>query len=726
MRRLVLSATFVLLSVATPAEAPAASPPVHRLPELHVVDIMPVESERAPAAASILNAETIARLRPLTLHDALRFLPGVRTIDDDVSGRRSGISVRGAPARRSRKVLLLEDGTPINAATYLDPSAHYTPPMERLARVEVLKGSGHVRHGPINNHGILNFRSVGPTTRPETVLELAAGNFDTFKRHVRHTRTDGRLGTVLSYTGFRADGVFDVEDTRFEDFHGSVRWAGPEGDELRLAATFFHERSHYDESNLTPQEYAIAPRVKRGRFGQEFNTFALNHWKLDLVHRKRLHENWTLASKLFATEFDRPRFTVEPGDTPVGELPRITPSEPFDATLGLGQMISRDRAYRTFGAELQVTHRRSAGERDQRLAHEWQVGLRVERQRLSDRRTAGEPGEVLHESNRGVRTRDEAYIGEAASVFLLDQMQWDQWTLTPGVRVERYTQSKQRHALPADPGPHVPRMEDRTTLALPAVTLLHDSDTTQVFASIGRGYTPAFARTAVGFPLEPETGINTQIGVRRQPAPGIAFEVSLFNNRIRNTVVQMPFTLDQRDIYLNSEDSVSRGFDLWLEGRRKADRAGGLRPFAELAYGYVDARFTRGLVDGKRVPEVPRHAGNLTLGVERGAWEASVTLSHFGGFYTDPANTRELTLADEDGALLGPDDQIEIREPVVFGYVPSHALLSARISWARGSTGPVFWLQGRNLTNRLYLADLQNGARPGAARTITGGVTLRF
>ena len=84
------------------------------LPALDVRSLVPTSVEGMPGAASVLTRDQIDVYKPYTLHDALDFVPGVRTIDDDVLGRRSGIGVRGAPPRRSRKVLLLEDGTPIN------------------------------------------------------------------------------------------------------------------------------------------------------------------------------------------------------------------------------------------------------------------------------------------------------------------------------------------------------------------------------------------------------------------------------------------------------------------------------------------------------------------------------------------------------------------------------------------------------------------------------------
>jgi Fe(3+) dicitrate transport protein len=127
------------------------------------------------------------------------------------------------------------------------------------------------------------------------------------------------------------------------------------------------------------------------------------------------------------------------------------------------------------------------------------------------------------------------------------------------------------------------------------------------------------------------------------------------------------------------------------------------------------------------VPEVPLHTGSLTLGLEHASgWHISATLTHMDSFFTDPANTRDPILTDEDGERLGPDDVIDLREPIVLGAVPSRTLLSARASYAIPNTPVTLWVQGRNLTDKLYISDYSNGLRPGASRTVIGGVTIRF
>jgi len=713
-----LTAFLLLRGDGRDAAAQDSQPPAIAV-SVDVEEVVPDEVQRTPGAVAVLTSDDLLAFRPYTLHDAFLFTAGVRTIDDDVLGRRSGIGIRGAPSRRSRKTMLLEDGTPINASAYLDPSAHYTPPMERLERVDVLKGTGHVLHGPLNNHGVINFRNKQPTLEPQTTVDLGVGNLGTFKRHLMHQRTDGPVGLVLAYTGATADGAFDVERQQYDDLFGSVDWRLNPKHRLGFSSTFFRERSNYDESNLTVEEFAVAPRTKAGRFGQELNTMAVNYRKFDLVHSFTAPGGIASSTKVFATDLDRPRFTVDPGESPIALLPAVSPEDPFRPGVE-GQMVSRDRHYRTVGVENRMERSITAGQMLQ-----W--GARVERHLFDDRRTSGGIGEVLDEGHRGTYVRDEAYRSSAVSAFFQDVVRAGAWVVTPGARVEYYTQTKERRPsidLPSG----APLEDDANTLVLPSLSVLYGGwRGAQMFANVGRGYTPAFARTAADFPLVPETGINSQIGLRSSAIKGTALEAAVFYNRISDTVVQLPFTIDNQNIFLNSEDSRSLGVDASLRVNSASFTSSPYNVFGLLAWNYTEATFTAGLVEGNRVPEVPRHAGSVTVGLEhRAGWRVNATVSYFGRFFTDPANVDAWTLANEDGEILEPDDDFDLREPIVLGSVPSRTLLAASASGPIPGAPLTWYIQGRNLMDRLYVTDLANGLRPGAARTISTWVRFEF
>lgn len=433
-------ATLLLAVIALPSLASVADTApeeTHVLDTLVVTGLLPDRLARTPGAGSVLLAEEIERLRPGNLHEAAAFVPGLRAIDDDASGRRAGIGLRAAPARRSRKVLLLEDHVPVNGATYLDPSTHYTPPLDRLERVEVLKGAGHLRHAPLNNHGVVNFRNLRPTATPGTLVRVAGGELGTARFHARHSGREGPLGLVFAYTTERADGGFDLERMRFQDFHVAAEWQATPDDQLALSLTHFRERSRYDESNLTPAEYALAPRRKAGRFGQEYNAFALDLWRARLAHLHRTNSGLALETTLHLSHLDRPRVTVDGGESPVAALPSLEPDAPFDPAAGTGRMLGRLRHYRTVGLESLLT---SPPATDRSPPRAWMLGLGLDRQFLDDRRSTGRAGRVLTPSSPGPITRHEAYQATAVSAFAEETRRFGPWSLSVGARVEHYTQ----------------------------------------------------------------------------------------------------------------------------------------------------------------------------------------------------------------------------------------------------------------------------------------------
>lgn len=698
----ITSAAVTDLHVALPL------PAVHESVTVTGIDVRslrPEGVEGTPGAAGTLRAPDIRHYRPDSVHEALGWLPGVRTIDDDALGRRAGIGVRGSPPRRSRRVLLLEDGVPINAATYLDPSTHYTPPLERLDRIDVLKGAGQIVHGPLNNHGIVNFRTAQPTAAPATVVEGALGSRSTVRRHVMHTRTVGRAGIVLAYSGVNADGVFDSEAHQYDDAFGSVTWAISPRQEVGGSLTWFRERSHYDERNLTVAEFAAHPRSKlRLGEGAEFNLMAVNYVKGHVTHRLRPSDLVTITSHVFATDLDRPRFESRSGG-------------PMNAD---GYMRGHERRYGTAGGAIRAEWTRPGPVRTT-----WEAGLRSERQWFDNRNTVGAVGEILGTGTRGRLVardgvayredgRQETLEAWAVSGFVQSAVAIGRVTVTPGVRLERYSQSR---TVDFRPGAVTPRREsDMRTLLLPGIGVRYPAGPlTDIHAGVHRGYSPAIARTE-DFPLVPETGLDMQVGLRTRRLPGLTLDVAAFANRLENTLIKRTFTdAFGANIFVNSGGSHVRGVDIGARVDSQPITGSRLNAFLHLVYGLAEARFTEGPARGHRVPEVSRHFGRVSAGLEHAAgWSLSATVAHAGSFFTDEANTLALWAPD-------PDERLEI-----VGVVPGHTVLSARGSALVPGTRLTLWMQGRNLANRLYISDVQDGLRPGPGRTVSAGLRFAF
>jgi Fe(3+) dicitrate transport protein len=128
------------------------------------------DARRVVGSAHVVDAATLERFEVDDVHRALRAAPGVYVRDEDGSGLRPNIGMRGASSDRSAKVTLLEDGVLFAPAPYAAPAAYYFPLTTRVVGIEIWKGPAAIRQGPHTVGGALNLR-----TRPVPVDGVVGG-----------------------------------------------------------------------------------------------------------------------------------------------------------------------------------------------------------------------------------------------------------------------------------------------------------------------------------------------------------------------------------------------------------------------------------------------------------------------------------------------------------------------------------------------------------------------
>ncbi|MDX2307542.1 MAG: TonB-dependent receptor [Hyphomicrobium sp.] len=247
--------------------------------------LLPSNLDGFSSAASNVSPEVLAANKPSTVNEALTRVPGVIVINDDAAAHHGGVALRGSPARRSRKVLVMEDGHPVNLALWLDPSVHYWGPVDRFESIEVLRGSV-ITHGPNNNFGVVNARNLSPFGPNETVISSAIGftktrrgsyaeaeEFDaedvedgapvpfgeatskgdetdlSGRWHIHTRQQVENVGMVFSYTGEDLQGAWDAERLKANDFYGALGFRGSSQDVV-VSLSYARQRDTYDEQNF--------------------------------------------------------------------------------------------------------------------------------------------------------------------------------------------------------------------------------------------------------------------------------------------------------------------------------------------------------------------------------------------------------------------------------------------------------------------------------------------
>ena len=439
------------------------------------------------SAASRVTRQQIDEQEPLTTNDILSRVPGVAIVNDDGLGRHGGISIRGTPARRSRKIAVLEDGRFINQSIWLDPSSHYVPPPDRIESVEVLRGTVIV-YGPNNNSGVVNFRNLSPFGPSESVVSGQGGwvslgghnpdpsEFDgplsavddssAAKWHVHTRHSTGNWGLVLSYTGANAQGAWDSERLRYHDFYGALGWKGEKSD-FTFTTVYFAQRDNYDESNFEGEDDDPGGAVER-LFLKDikhcktcFNPASiLNEYNADVllmqgIYNYYVNQDTTVSARVYGQIVDRARFFNLEGSDPRAAEDDFSPIIIDDdgelaAVTAEGAMEGRYRTFDHIGSEIRTEFANRPflfG-----LSQNVQAGVRFEHHEFTDQSFLGRQGQILDGfDKRGLDVWNREFTADAFSAFLQSDIAVnDRLNVVPGLRLENYHISRQTNVLTVD------------------------------------------------------------------------------------------------------------------------------------------------------------------------------------------------------------------------------------------------------------------------------------
>ncbi|MFA7627462.1 MAG: TonB-dependent receptor plug domain-containing protein, partial [Candidatus Kapaibacterium sp.] len=146
---------IICVSIMTAAEKDSLKS--YEIPNVSIIGDRSEQLGSIPGSAVIISSEQLRNMRSLSGNQVLRTVTGVNVVDEEGAGLRMNMGIRGLDPDRSRALLVLEDGIPVALAPYGEPEMYYTPSIDRMSSIEVLKGSGSIIHGPQTIGGVLNY-----------------------------------------------------------------------------------------------------------------------------------------------------------------------------------------------------------------------------------------------------------------------------------------------------------------------------------------------------------------------------------------------------------------------------------------------------------------------------------------------------------------------------------------------------------------------------------------
>ena len=703
-------------------------------------------------------------------------MPGVAIVNDDGLGRHGGISIRGTPARRSRKVLVMEDGRSINQSLYLDPSTHYTPPPDRIESVEVLRGTV-ITYGPNNNSGVVNFRNIQPFGPNESVVKASGGlgGHDATLWHAHTRQTSGNWGIVLSYSGANAEGAWNTERLRYNDFYAAIGWRGIQSD-FTFSAVDFAQRDNYDESNFEGDDDDRLGQVEKDFFKRIkhckscFNpASALNEYNADLVllqgvYNYYVNQDTTVSARVYGQLLERGRFFNIEGEDPRAQETSFSPVINGDEFfIPEGSMEGRLRIFDNIGTELRTEFANRPflfG-----LQQDLQVGVRYEHHEFTDQSFVGRQGQVLDGfDSRGLYYWNRDFTADAFSAFLqTDVSVTERLNVVPGVRLESYRVTRLTKAIAGDDdeeenceapdgtplfdGEECVIVEEFSddpfkesfspTHLLPGAAFAYGFGAKKNAADLGskslqpaakpqyestvyggyhRGLTMGVLRETT-FPPGDELGDNFQIGLRSVALKGITFDVAGFHQRIQDYQIAAAVTTVAGDTVFSLIDEVHvNGFEAYSRLDTRPYTGWKLNPYLEGSFTLADNKIEKGeSEDGFSV------AGNYVPEVPREVAYLTAGIESTAGWNASVSWIyRGAFFTDVENTPFAGDPEGEN------GEVPSVWLLAARANYTIPNTNAVIFISGENLTDELYITDREDGLKPGIGRTVILGAKYKW
>ena len=654
------------------------------LPSINVIDRQEGEASSIPGAIDIISPEEMEMIQPASLQDALKTVPGVNARDEEGYGAIPNIGIRGLSPNRSTKVLILEDGAPIQPSLFLSNASYYSPPVERISSIEVLKGATGLRYGPNTIGGVINYQSKTPLkdgivkgklgSHGYRLLELEAGTSSEQKS------MGGGINLITSEAnGFRNNGY------RMNDILVKGGMAIGQSQWLGLKLTRYENEINTSYVGLRPDEFIHTPTKNPAPDDQ----FLSNRTSFDINHELEIDTSTKLKTLMYWSQLERNFWRRD-----VASKTRQGTS--FVDCGGTAYCVTgRNRNFDMLGIDSRLfTNYQAFG-----IQNESEIGIRLHSETMSNKTERSNAGP---RARTGVITGNENNDAKAVALYLQNRFLFtDQFAVTPGVRVESYRQNRKNEMN------GVQGQANNTELVPGIGATWQLAPELQLYSSVYKGFAPAMISAAISGDgvdqkLDAERSMNIEFGFRGQAQKwtyeGAAFRMD-FSNQIVNQALSGGISKT------NGGQSLHQG----AEGALGYAITSAWSVLANATYIPV-AEFKGGALGpiGNRIPYTPKLTGNLGLNYSKDGLKSFLNAYHVSSQYADSANTVQ---ESNDGTK---------------GLIPSFTTLNWSIVYSPQKDLKLFGVV-RNLFDKKFISGRSpDGIFPGAERNFELGLAYQF
>ncbi|CAN4270402.1 FecA Outer membrane receptor for Fe3+-dicitrate [Methylophilaceae bacterium] len=659
------------------------------LPRINVIGGDEQAISKLPGSVAVIEKEALALKQPLSTQDALKAVPGIVIREEEGYGFIPNIGMRGLNPNRSQKLLVLEDGVPVAPGLFLANESYYSPRIERMQSIEVLKGAAGLRYGPTTIGGVINYKTKDPQEGIKITAKTGSHGYGLLGIDAggisESADTIAGISAITSRgDGFRHNG-FDMNDI-------VLKGGRQLNDNQWLSAKFTHydnevntsyvglrtnEFRNNPDKNPAPNDYFITDR----------ESFDINHeWHISSAIKLNTLMYWTQLSRDFW------RRDVQSKNA------NGTAFKNCDASQYC--MTGRNRDFEMMGVDsrLLIEHN-SFG-----LRNDTEIGVRLHSDHMNNLT-------VRSKIDPNARTGDltDSVTEKATGLALYVQNRFEltqHLALTPGLRMEKYQQKRSIHEL--DNVPKNINGTAKNTEFMPGLGATWQvMPHAQVFAGAFKGFSPAMTATAISSDgvdqqLDAERSINYEIGLRGAMQK-LSYEATAFHMDFDNQIINQ--TLSAGVASANGGKTLNQGLEFALA----YDIGSGWQVDGNGTY-VATAEFKNAALGptGNRLPYAPELTANLNVGYKVGELKLNLGAYHVSSQYADAANTE---IETDDGTR---------------GKIAAYTVFNLSANYTFDKHLSLF-ASVRNLANKNYIASRNpDGIFPGVERNLEIGGSYKF
>ena len=506
---------------------------IYEFPQVDIIGRKTELLKRLPGSANIISNTNLKNTKPITGNEIFKKITGINVVDEEGVGLRANIGIRGLDPDRSRTVLMLEDGVPIALAPYGEPEMYYTPSIDRMKSIEVLKGSGSILYGPQTIGGVINYITESPPLDSRISLNIKGGASGFFTGQAGYGTTVDKVGFKFVYLHKQADKL-GITRYNINDLTAKLKIQNGYNSTIGIKLAFYDETSNSTYVGLTQSMYD----------NEEYFTIIAPNDELDI---RRYSANLTHDLIFSSSSFLR---TTIYGYTTTRnwlrqDFSRSTTSNGTgvvfgDTTVQGGAIYmrnstgNRNRQFEVAGIEPRLHLNYLLGD----IKNELESGIRFHYEKAFEQRINGDKANA----KSGELRDDEIRTGYASSLFAQNRIYISQsFILTPGLRLENF--NYERDIIRLNYIDTSVTNSSNIFAVIPGIGFNYNiSNSLSFFAGIHKGFAPPRIKDAItsegeALQLNAESSWNYEGGLRTDFASIVYFEITGFVLDFSNQII---------------------------------------------------------------------------------------------------------------------------------------------------------------------------------------------